>query len=56
MQGGIKNKQANKDEGEKINRGAHRALPHSTVLPPIFCHSVDIDVVVMGTDGQEVPV
>lgn len=35
---------------------AHRALPHSTVLPPIFCHGVDVDVVVMGTDSEEVAI
>jgi len=39
-----------------INTGAHRALPNSAVLPPVFCHGVDIDVVVVGTDGQEVTI
>lgn len=42
--------------GGIINTGAHRAFPHSAVLPPIFCHSVDIDVVVVGADRQEVTI
>lgn len=36
--------------------GAHRAFPHSAVLPPAFRHGVDIDVVVVGTDGQKVTI
>lgn len=55
MRGGTKNI-GDTDEGGIINTGAHRALPHSAVLPPVFRHSVDIDVVVVGTDGQEVAI
>lgn len=55
MWGGTKNKEAMEVRGS-MNTGAHRALPHSTVLPPIFRYGVDIDVVVMGTDGQEVTI
>lgn len=55
MPGGTKNNGVT-DEGGIINTGAHRALPHSAVLPPIFRHGVDIDVVVVGTDGQEVTI
>lgn len=39
-----------------IKTGSHRALSHSAVLPPIFCNSVDVDVVVVGSDGQEVTI
>lgn len=42
--------------GGVINTGAHRALPNSAVLPAVFRHSVDIDVVVVGTNGQEVAI
>lgn len=40
----------------KKKTGAYRAFSHSAVLPPVFCHGVDIDVAVVRPNGQEVTV